>query len=49
MFSRSLEDNVEGSAEDGFVTCEVLEGSLKTLSGPFVVFSYDAVVLVSWG
>lgn len=31
MFFRSLEDNVERSAEDGFVTCEVSEGSLNGL------------------
>ena len=28
---RSLEDNVENSAEDGGLACEITEGRLKTL------------------
>jgi hypothetical protein len=28
---RSLEDNVENSAEDGGLACEISEGKLKTL------------------
>jgi hypothetical protein len=31
MFSRSLEDNVENSAEDGGLACEISEEKLKTL------------------
>ena len=31
MFCRSLEDNVENSAEDGDLSCEISEGRLKTL------------------
>ena len=32
MFCRSLEDNVENSAEDGGgLVCEISEGKLKTL------------------
>jgi hypothetical protein len=31
MLYRSLEDNVENSAEDGDLTCEIPEGRLKTL------------------
>ena len=31
MFCRSLEDNVENSAEDGGLACENAEGRLKTL------------------
>ena len=31
MFCRSLEDNVENSAEDGGLAYEISEGKLKTL------------------
>jgi hypothetical protein len=31
MLCRSLEDNVENSAEDGGLPCEISEGRLKTL------------------
>jgi hypothetical protein len=31
MFCRSLGDNVENSADDGGLACEILEGRLKTL------------------
>jgi hypothetical protein len=31
MLYRSLEDNVENSAEDGGLACEISEGRLKTL------------------
>jgi hypothetical protein len=31
MLDRSLEDNVENSAEDGGLACEISEGRLKTL------------------
>jgi len=31
MFCRNLEDNVENSAKDGGLPCEISEGRLKTL------------------
>ena len=31
MLCRSLEDNVENTAEDGALVCEISEGKLKTL------------------
>ena len=31
MLCRSLEDNVESSAEDGGLACEISEGRLKTI------------------
>jgi hypothetical protein len=31
MFCRNLEDNVENSANDGSLVCEISEGRLKTL------------------
>ena len=31
MFCKSLEDNVENSAEDGGLACVISEGKLKTL------------------
>ena len=31
MLCRSLEENVENSAEDGGLACEISEGKLKTL------------------
>ena len=31
MLCRSLEDNVENSAKDGGLVCEISEGKLKTL------------------
>jgi hypothetical protein len=31
MLCRNLEDNVENSAEDGGLACEISEGILKTL------------------
>ena len=31
MLCRSLEDNVENSAEDGGLACEISEGRLKTI------------------
>jgi len=31
VFCRSLEDNVENSAEDGGLACKISEGRLKTL------------------
>jgi hypothetical protein len=50
MFCRSLEDNVENSAEDGSLACEISEGRLKTLIRVIAIFDCeDSVVLVSWG
>jgi hypothetical protein len=45
MFCRSLEDNVENSAEDGDMACEISEGRLKNLNRA-VAFFYceDSVV-----
>ena len=31
MLCRSLEDNIENTAEDGGLVCEISEGKLKTL------------------
>ena len=31
MLCRSLDDNVENTAEDGALVCEISEGKLKTL------------------
>ena len=31
MLCRSLEDDIENSAEDGGLACEISEGKLKTL------------------
>ena len=36
MLCRSLEDNVENSAEAGGLACEISEGTLKTLSRAIV-------------
>jgi hypothetical protein len=36
MFCRSLEDNVESSANNGGLACETSEGRLKILSGPLL-------------
>ena len=34
----NLEDkNIKNCAEDGGLACEISEGSLKTLSGPFAI------------
>ena len=49
MSCRSLEDNVENTAEDGALVCEISEGKLKTLQGPCRFDCEDSVVLVSWG
>ena len=49
MLCRSLEDNVENSAEDGGLACEVSEGKLKTLFRDIANLEFDySVVLVSW-
>ena len=37
MLCRSLEDNVENSAEDGGLACEISEGRLKTLFGAIAI------------
>jgi hypothetical protein len=50
MLCRSLEDNVENSAEDGGLTCEVSEGKLKNLFRAIGILEFDySVVLVNWG
>jgi hypothetical protein len=49
MLCRSLEDNVENSAEDGGLSCEISEGKLKTLFRAIAILEFDySVVLVSW-
>ena len=50
MFCRRLEDDVENSAEDGSLACEISEGKLKTLFRATAILDCDdSVVLVSWG
>ena len=50
MLCRSLEDNVENTAEDGGLACEISEGRLKTHNQGCCYFDCeDSVVLVSWG
>ena len=50
MLCRSLEDNVEKSAEDGGLTCELSEGILKTLFRAIAILDCeDSVVLINWG
>ena len=50
MLCRSLEDNVENSAEDEGLACEILEGKLKTLFRAIASLNCeDSVVLVSSG
>ena len=49
MLCRSLEDNVENTAEDGGLVCEISEGKLKTFQGHCCFDWEDSVVLVSWG
>ena len=49
MSCRSLEDNVENTAEDGGLACEISEGKLKTFQGHCCFDCEDSVVLVSWG
>ena len=50
MLCRSfLEDNVENTAEDGGLVCEISEGKLKTLFRAIAILEFDySVVLVSW-
>ena len=50
MLCRSLEDNVENSAEDGVLACEISERRLKTFFRAIAILDCeDPVVLVSWG
>jgi hypothetical protein len=50
MLCRSLEDNLENSAENGGLACEISEGKLKTLFRAIIILDCDySVVLVSWG
>jgi hypothetical protein len=44
MFCRSLEDNVENSANDGDLICEISEGRLKTLFRAITVL----IVKILW-
>ena len=44
MFCRSLEDNVENSAEDGGLACEISEGRLKILFRDVAVL----IVTILW-
>jgi hypothetical protein len=46
MLCRSLEDNVENSAEAGGLTCETSEGKLKTLFRAIVTLI--AMILWFW-
>ena len=49
MLGRRLEDNVENSAEDGGLACEISKGKLKTLFRAIAILEFDySVVLVSW-
>jgi hypothetical protein len=43
-----LEDNVENSAEDGGLTCEISERTLKTLIRAITVLIVK-ILLFSWG
>ena len=48
MLCRSLEDNVENTAEDGALVCEISEGKLKTLFRAIAILDCeDSVVLTS--
>ena len=49
MFCWSLEDNVENSANDGGLACEISEGRLKIYQSCCCFDCEDTVVLVSWG
>jgi hypothetical protein len=50
MLCRSFVDNVENSAENGGLACEISEGKLKTLFRAITILEFDySVVLVSWG
>jgi hypothetical protein len=44
MLSRSLEDNVENSAENGGLACETSEGKLKILIRAIVIL----IVKILW-
>ena len=44
MLCRSLEDNVENTAEDGDLVCEISEGKLKTLFRDIAVL----IVKILW-
>jgi hypothetical protein len=46
MLCRSLEDNVENSAEDGGLTWEISEGKLKTLFRAIVNLEFDYSVFL---
>jgi hypothetical protein len=44
MLCRSLEDNVENSAEDEGLACEISEGKLKTFIGAIAIL----IVNIMW-
>jgi hypothetical protein len=44
MLCRSLEDNVENSAEDGGLACEISEGRLKILTRVIAIL----IVKILW-
>jgi hypothetical protein len=44
MLCRSLEDNVENSAEDGGLACEISEGRIKTFIRAFAIL----IVKILW-
>jgi hypothetical protein len=47
MFCRGLEDNVENSAEDESLACEISQGRLKTLIRAVLFDCSDSMVLVN--
>jgi hypothetical protein len=48
MLCRSLKDNVENSAENGGLACEISEEKLKTLFRAIAILDCDnSVVLIS--
>ena len=49
MLGRRLEDNVENSAEDGGLACEIPEKIKDSFQGHCCFDCEDSVVLVSWG
>jgi hypothetical protein len=49
MLCRNLEDNVENSAENGGLACEISKKKLKTFFWAIAILEFDySVVPVSW-
>ena len=46
MLCRSLEDNVENSAEDGGLVCEISEGKLKTFFRATAILDCEGSVVL---